>query len=94
MTHFLSCSTIFEFQELSHLCRRPEFPVSPWVMRIVHALYFKSYQYRHFRLVFPATAGKRSVNRTIFIAMQFHGNAPGDSSRGGESEHQKLGLNF
>jgi hypothetical protein len=64
-------------QQLPHLCPRSEFTVSPRVMRVFNALHAEPDQPGFVRHRFPAAAGERFVNRTIFIATQFHRIAPG-----------------
>ena len=66
-------------QKFSHFSRRPEFPISSWVVRIFDALNSQSYEPRPWKGL-PAAAGKRLVNRAEFIATKPHGIPP-DVSR-------------
>ena len=66
----------FSVQELPHLCGRPELSISPRVVRIFDVLDTKPGS--AFLTNLLATAAEvRSVNRTVFIPTEFHGNAPG-----------------
>lgn len=54
-----------------HFSRRPEFPISPRMMRILNASNPRLQSARIGRL-FPATAGNRFVDWTVFIATKPH----------------------
>jgi hypothetical protein len=62
-------------QQLSHLGWRPEFPISPGVVRIFDALNTKLKSV-FFSGLLPTAAEQRSVKRAVFIPTEFHGNAP------------------
>ena len=62
-------------QQLPHLGRRPEFAISPGMVRIFDALNTKLKSAFLARLL-TAAAEKRSMDWTIFISMKFHGIAP------------------
>ena len=61
-------------EQLPHLCWRPEFAISPGVVRIFDALNakLKSAAFSH---LLATAAEERSMYRTIFIQTEFHGNA-------------------
>lgn len=61
-------------QELAHFAGGPEFPVTPWVVRIFNALHAHTYSSGPVLLshTFSAAAKQRSVYGTIFIATQPH----------------------
>jgi hypothetical protein len=65
----------FSVEQLSHLCPRPQLPVTPWVVWILDTLHSQSDQLR-FRDEFPATAGNRLVDRTDFVGTEPHGSSP------------------
>src|SRR5271157_4364651 len=65
----------FSVQQLPHLCRRPEFTISPGVMWIFNTLNTKL-KSALFPSLLATAAEQRPVKRTIFIPTEFHGNAP------------------
>ena len=65
-------------QKLSHFSRRPEFPISSWVVRTFDALNSRSQEPGRGK-GFPAAAGKRLVNRAEFIATKPHGIPTADT---------------
>src|SRR5664280_1987192 len=62
-------------QQLPHLGWRPEFPISPGVVRIFDALNTKLKSV-FFSGLLPTAAEQRSVKRAVFIPTEFHGNPP------------------
>jgi hypothetical protein len=58
-------------EQFSHLSWRPEFPVSPWVMRIFDPPNTQAHSPLN-RSVFPAATNPRSMDRTILVATEFH----------------------
>lgn len=62
-------------QQLPHLSRGSQFPVSSRVMRIFNSLNSKSDQLG-LGYEFSATAGERLVNGAQFIAAESHGRSP------------------
>ena len=62
-------------QQLPHLSRRAEFAVPPWMVRIIDALNAKL-KSPLFPILLATAAEQRSMDRTIFIPTEFHGNAP------------------
>jgi hypothetical protein len=65
----------FSVQQLPHLCRRPEFAISPGVVRILDSLNTKL-KSAFFPRLFPTATEQRPVDRTIFVPTEFHGSAP------------------
>ncbi len=66
----------FPIQQLPHLGRRSEFPVSSRVMYVIDTLHPEPYQSR-LGQKFPATARERIVYWAVFIATKPHGVPPG-----------------
>jgi hypothetical protein len=67
----------FSFQQLPHLCWRPEFAISPWMVSIFDALNAEL-KSAFCPNVLPTAAEERSMDRTVFIPTEFHGYAPVD----------------
>jgi hypothetical protein len=65
----------FPVQQLAHLCGRPEFAISPRVVRIFDALNPKL-KSSFFPVLLATAAEDRSVKRAVFIPTEFHGYAP------------------
>jgi len=65
----------FSVQQLPHLCRRPQFAISPEVVWIFDALNTKL-KSAFFTHLLPTAAKARSMDRTVFIPTEFHRNAP------------------
>jgi hypothetical protein len=61
----------FAIKQFPHLCWRPEFPISSWVMGILDPLDAQPHS-MFFPNLLPAAAEHGSVNRTVFIATEFH----------------------
>ena len=59
-------------QELSHLSRRSEFPISPRMMRIINSSNPRP-QSARIDCLFTAAAGNRFVNRAVLIVTKPHG---------------------
>ena len=59
-------------QQFPHLCGGSEFPISSWVVRILNALDAQPHP-TFLPNLLPTTAEHRSVDRTEFIATEFHG---------------------
>ena len=62
-------------QQFPHLCGRTDFAISPRVVRIFDALNTKL-KSASFPYLLATAAEERSMDRTIFIPTEFHGNAP------------------
>jgi hypothetical protein len=62
-------------QQLAHLGWRPEFPVSPWIVRIFDALHAEPQSSFHLSLL-TAAAEQRAVDRTQFVLSKSHENSP------------------
>jgi hypothetical protein len=60
-------------QQLPHLCRRSEFPISPLVVWVFDVLNTKLKSAFFSGLLAPA-AEQRSVERAVFIPTESHGN--------------------
>jgi hypothetical protein len=65
----------FSVQQFSHFGWGTEFPISPRVVRIFNALNTKPKSAFFSRLLATA-AEERSMDRTVFIPTEFHGDAP------------------
>ena len=65
----------FSVQQLPHLGWRPEFAISPGVVRIFDALNTKL-KSAFFPRLLATAAEQRSMDRAVFIPTEFHGNAP------------------
>jgi hypothetical protein len=66
-------------QQFPHFSRRPEFPISSRMMRILNPSNPRLQSARIGRL-FPTAAGNRFVNRAVFIATKAHAFPPMRSS--------------
>jgi hypothetical protein len=62
-------------QQLSHLRWRPEFPISPRVMRVFYTLHSEP-QAAFSATLFTAAAEQRAMDRAQFIPAKFHGIPP------------------
>ena len=62
-------------QQLPHLGWRPEFAISPGVVRIFDALNTKL-KSAFFPRLLATAAEQRSMDWAVFIPTEFHGNAP------------------
>jgi hypothetical protein len=65
----------FEVHQFPHFCWRSEFSISTRMVRIFDPLNSKSDQL-WLRQKFPATAGKRSVNRAELVRTESHDTSP------------------
>src|SRR5208283_4229813 len=65
----------FSVQQFPHFGWRPEFPISPGVVRIFDALNTKL-KSAFFPCLLATAAEQRSMYRTVFIPAEFHGYAP------------------
>jgi hypothetical protein len=63
-------------KQFPHLCRRPEFSVSPRVMWIFNALDTQPYRSTWLLVCLATAAENRSMDRTVLIATESHGLLP------------------